>query len=195
MMNIFSDKKFLWFIAKFLLLFCIFYFGTLAIIGLASPGKYYSSFIDHYFDYVSGIKNMLLYCSKKILQFFGVDARIEPGFIIRYYRGKGVFIAMSCVGYGVYSFWLAYVLANIIPVSKKILWGIGGLLLLFAINVVRITLYLTALNKGWPMPLGIDHHTWFNIAAYLAIFIMIWRFEKMTKKFLNDHGQSTTVGI
>jgi hypothetical protein len=33
-------------------------------------------------------------------------------------------------------------------------------------------------DKGWPMPLGIDHHTWFNIFAYGLIFLMIWMYDR-----------------
>lgn len=186
-----NDKKFLWFVAKFLLIFCVLYFGTLAVIGLASPDGYYSPFVAKYFDYVSGIKNMLLVCTQWILSLFSFKTQIEPGFLIRFVMGKSVFIAMDCVGYGVYSFWLAYVLSNTISTGKKIVWAIGGVLLLFWINVIRIALYLTALNRNWEMPLGIDHHTWFNIAAYLAIFVMIWRFEKGMRKTPDD-GRRTT---
>ncbi|MCP9751925.1 exosortase/archaeosortase family protein [Ferruginibacter sp. HRS2-29] len=176
-----GDKKFLWFVAKFLLIFCVLYFGTLAVIGLASPEGYYSPFVAEYFDYVSGIKNMLLLCTQWLLSLCGIKTQVEPGFLIRFVMGKSVFIAMDCVGYGVYSFWLAYVLSNSISIGKKIIWSFGGVLLLFIINVIRISLYLTAINRNWEMPLGVDHHTWFNIAAYLAIFLMIWRFEKSMK--------------
>jgi exosortase/archaeosortase family protein len=88
---------------------------------------------------------------------------------------------MDCVGYGVYSFWIAFVMANKGKLLKKVLWIVFGVLGLWLINVVRITLFLTSINKGWPMPLGIDHHTWFNIFAYLLIFLMIWRYDKSMK--------------
>jgi exosortase/archaeosortase family protein len=85
---------------------------------------------------------------------------------------------MSCVGYGVYSFWIAFVAANQGTIYKKMRWIIVGIFLLWLINVLRITLLLVAVNNGWPMPLGIDHHTWFNIAAYLLIFIMIFKYDR-----------------
>jgi len=88
---------------------------------------------------------------------------------------------MDCVGYGVYSFWIAYVAANAGTVLKKMGWIISGLLILWFINVIRITLFLVAINKGWPMPLGIDHHTWFTIAAYGMIFILIWLYDKTSQ--------------
>ena len=105
----------------------------------------------------------------------------EPGFLIRINGGRGVIIAMDCVGYGVYSFWIAFVAANSGTLWKKIAWIISGLFILWFINVIRITLFLVAINKGWPMPLGIDHHTWFNIAAYGMIFILIWLYDRTSE--------------
>lgn len=178
----FLDKSFLWFLVKFIGLFLLLYYGTLLVIGLAAPGGFYSSFVQQYLDFVSGIKKMLLVGTKFILYLFGISTRIEPGFLIRVVHGRGVFIAMDCVGYGVYSFWIAYVVANQASFAKKLAWVIGGIFLLYLINNIRIALFLLAINKGVSMPLGVDHHTWFNIFAYAAIFIMIYFFEKSIKR-------------
>lgn len=171
-------KSILIYLLKFAGIFSLCYFGTLAIIGLAAPGDYYSPFIHEYLDYVSWIKLSLIRATGFILSLFSIDTHTEPGFLIRITGGRGVIIAMDCVGYGVYSFWIAFVAANKGKFLRKLLWIVFGLLALWFINVIRITLFLTAINKGWPMPLGIDHHTWFNIVAYLLIFIMIWWYDK-----------------
>lgn len=181
-----SDKNLWIYLAKFAGSFCVCYFGTLAVIGLAAPGGLYSSFIARYLDYVSWIKISLMRATGLILSFFHIQTQNEPGFVIRFTGGKGVIIAMSCVGYGVYSFWIAFVTANKGKLVKKILWIFCGLLALWFINVIRITLFLTAINKGWPMPFGIDHHTWFNIFAYLLIFLMIWWHDKSFKNKIKD---------
>jgi exosortase/archaeosortase family protein len=174
-------KKFIVFAAKFLLLFALFYFGTLGVIGLASPGRLYSPFVDHYFDYVSWIKWSLLAGTKLFLSIFGIPSYIEPAFIMQGENGYRVELAMDCVGYGVYSFWAAYVIAGDDSIGRKIKWVTGGLLLLWAINVIRISGVLVAINRQWAMPLGIDHHTWFNIFAYAAIFGMMYFFERREK--------------
>lgn len=175
---------FLIYLLKFAGVFCLCYFGTLAIIGLASPAGNYSPIVEKYFDYVSWIKISLINATACILSLFKTPTHIEPGFLIRITGGRGVIIAMNCVGYGVYSFWIAFVVANTGSFWKKIAWILKGLLILWFINVIRITLFLIAINRGWPTPLGIDHHTWFNIAAYLAIFILIWRYDRSQKKIL-----------
>jgi exosortase/archaeosortase family protein len=85
---------------------------------------------------------------------------------------------MSCVGYGVYSFWAAYVIANTGSALKKAVWVSGGILCLWLINVARISMFLVAINQNKTMPLGIDHHTWFTIVAYAFIFGMIYVYDK-----------------
>jgi len=181
--TVFYRDNNLWiYLLKFGLVFCILYFGTLAIIGLASPVGWYSPTIAKYFDYVSWIKMSLIHATGFILSLFHIPTQTEPQwFLIRFTDGKGVIIAMDCVGYGVYSFWIAFVVANKGKLLKKTLWIVFGVLALWLINVIRITLFLTSINKGWPMPLGIDHHTWFNIFAYLLIFLMIWWYDKSMK--------------
>ena len=181
--TVFYRDNNLWiYLLKFGLVFCILYFGTLAIIGLASPVGWYSPTIAKYFDYVSWIKMSLIHATGFILSLFHIPTTTEPEwFLIRFTGGKGVIIAMDCVGYGVYSFWIAFVVANKGKLLKKTLWIVFGVLALWLINVIRITLFLTSINKGWPMPLGIDHHTWFKIFAYLLIFLMIWWYDKSMK--------------
>ncbi len=181
-------KKGIWiYLAKFLLVFCLLYFGTLGVIGLAAPGGWYSPLIARHLDYVSWIKSSLVNVTGFILSLFHIATKKEPGFLIRFVGGRGVYIAMSCVGYGVYSFWIAFVVAKR-EILEKDSWIISGVLALWFINVIRITLFLTAINKGWPMPLGIDHHTWFNIFAYLLIFFMIWLYDK--RMFKNKRSLS-----
>ena len=174
----FKDKQFIRFVIKFLLLFCLFYYGTIAWIGIAAPGGYHSPFVERWLDYVSWIKQSLLWAVGLFTGWMGYSTVIEPGFVIRIENSDAVLIAMDCVGYGVYSFWAAYVLAGNKSWTKKIAWLLGGLFLLWLINAWRITLYLLALYKNKDMPLGIDHHTWFNIVAYVFIFGMIWVFER-----------------
>jgi exosortase/archaeosortase family protein len=180
--SFFGDKLLWSYLLKFIGVFCICYFGTLAVIGLAAPGGIYIPFVAKYLDYVSWIKISLIRATGFFLSLFHIPTHDEPGFAIRIAGGKAVIIAMSCVGYGVYSFWIAFVAANKGKWLKKTIWILVGVLALWFINAIRITLFLTAINKGWPMPLGIDHHTWFTIFAYLLIFFMIWLYDRSLKK-------------
>ncbi|HEV8082405.1 MAG TPA: exosortase/archaeosortase family protein [Chitinophagaceae bacterium] len=188
----YKNKNIWIYLIKFLGVFCVCYFGTLIVIGLAAPGNYYIPFVKKYLDYVSWIKISLLSGTEFLLSLFSIHSHSEPGFLQRINNGRGVIIAMDCVGYGVYSFWIAFVIANKGRFRKKIVWTLLGLLALWFINVIRITLFLLAINKGWPMPLGIDHHTWFNIAAYLLIFFLIWLYDRSFKENkINDSSFET----
>lgn len=187
-MNNFFKHPTILYVIKFIGIFCLLYYGTKAMIAFAAPGgKLYIPFVRHYLDYVSWIKISLMRVPGLILSAFGIGTHIEPGFVLRVNGGRGVIIAYSCVGYGVYSFWIAFVAANKGRIWKKIRWIVMGVLALWFINVIRITLFLLAINKGWPMPLGIDHHTWFNIFAYLLIFLMIVWYDR---SFKNKSGNS-----
>ena len=181
-MNILKQKSFIIFVTKFLLVFCICYLGTLAVIGMATPGGYYSPFVEDHLDFVSFIMGSLIEGSKFLLSFFGFHTYRAPFFVIRVVNGSGVQIAYDCVGYGVMSFWIAFVLASVTTFRKKIVWLITGLLLVWIINVCRISLVLVANYRHWSSPIGLDHHTLFNIVAYIAIFIMIYFFSKNSVK-------------
>lgn len=175
------------YILKFLGIFCVLYFATQVVIAMAAPeGKYYSQLVANYFDYVSALKVSLMRGSAFILSLFGIATHEAPGFMLRMNGGRGVIIAYSCVGYGVYSFWAAFVIANRGRFLKKLWWVVAGLFCLWLINVIRISLFLTAINKGWPMPLGIDHHTWFNIVAYIFIFMMIFLYDRSFREKSGD---------
>ncbi len=187
-MNLLKDKTFVKFVLKFLALFGIFYYGTLLVIGLAAQGGMYSAFVDKHLDYVSGITRTLVGGTRGLLQIAGIETYTLPNFIIRITGGTGVRIAFDCVGYGVMSFWLAFVLASKGRAVRKLIWVLIGWIILWFININRIALLLLAYNRDWKMPLGIDHHTWFNIVAYGAIFLMMYIFEKDNRKISEKYA-------
>lgn len=177
-----KDKKFLSFLLKFLLGFCILYYGTIAMIGITAPGGYYVAFADKYLDYVSGLRWLLLHASVMILNVTGFNIYLKDIYTIKMQNGLGVHVGYDCIGYGVMAFWIAFIFANQLSVKQKLKWILGGLLVIFSINVARISLMLVAVNRHWRSPLQMDNHTWFNIAAYLAIFTMMWFFDRAQKK-------------
>ena len=184
-MNLFSNKGFIKFVIKFLLIFALCYLGSLAVIGLSAPGGYYSPFINHYLNFISWIRVSLLFGTKTVLKVAGIDTYYVGEYILRKVNGRGVKLVYGCIGYGVMSFWIAFIAASSSKFKKKIVWITGGLLLIWLINISRISLLLVATNNNWKMPLGWDHHTWFNIVAYIAIFTMMYFFDKS----LNDKNK------
>ena len=176
--HLFKNSDFKLFIIKFLAIFAFLYFGTFYWIGFVTPGGYFNEFAAQNLDYVSAIKSSLLFGTKSLLSLFNIQTVEFKNHVIRFVNGKGVRIAYDCVGYGVYSFWIAFVIANKSSFTRKLIWIIIGLFLLWSVNVIRISLFLVSENKNWTMPLGIDHHDWFTIVAYAVIFLMIFAFDK-----------------
>jgi exosortase/archaeosortase family protein len=181
-MNILKNRTFVIFVAKFIIAFCICYFGTLAIIGLSAPVGYYSPFVEKYLNYISWLRSSLLYGSQTLLNISGVDTYLASEYNIRKVNGRGIVIVYECVGYGILSFWAAFIIAQEGKLKQKILWWLGGSLVFWLLNVIRLSLLLVATNKGWEVPFGWDHHTWFSIVAYSAMLIMIWYFGKVSGK-------------
>ncbi len=169
------------FVIVFIAVFLLCYYGAFFFTGLAVPGGNYSPFVEKYFNIAAWLRSSLILTAKAFLSILGTETIRTDEYILRAVGGRGVRIVYACLGFGVMSFWLAYIAANKSSLQKKIIWIFCGLLFLWIINVVRISLVLLAGNKGWHFPFGWDHHTWFNIVAYLAIFAMIYFFEKSFK--------------
>jgi exosortase/archaeosortase family protein len=159
------------------------------MIGITTPGSYYSTFAAAYLDYISLLRSALLHSSKALLSILGYDTYLKGAFTLKLLDGRGVRMVYSCLGYGIMSFWIAFIVANKGKLFKKARWIGGGLVLIFFINVARISLMLIAIKHHWNSPFGLDNHTLFTIAAYTAIFTMIYFFDRAEKKQLAAFGK------
>lgn len=173
-----KDNTFLRFVLKFLLLFAVFYYGTLAIIGLSVPGGYYSPFVVHYLDYISWLRSSLLNGSRWLLSLFNIETYLATEYNLKVVNGRGIKMVYECIGYGIMSFWGAFVIASAGSFIRKLAWVVFGWVFIWILNVIRLSLLLVATDRGWPMPLNWDHHTWFTIFSYLFIFICMYLFNK-----------------
>jgi len=177
-----KPTPFIRYLLKFLLTFCVLYYGTIAMIGITSPGGWYLAFADKYLDYVSGLRWMLLHSSMFLLRLLGYDIFLKDIYTIKLQNGLGVHVGYDCIGYGVMIFWFAFIFANSGNFIKKAKWMTAGLLIIWIVNVLRISLMVVALNKNWSSPFNLDNHTLFNIVAYIVIFTMIYLFDRAEKK-------------
>ncbi|RYZ28514.1 MAG: hypothetical protein EOP49_41395 [Sphingobacteriales bacterium] len=171
-------RGFILYVARFLGSFLVLYFGTLLIIGLSSKDHYYSSFVARYLDFVTPLRWSLLHASDAAVRLLGYQTSYQDDYTLAIDGGRGIRIVYSCVGYGVMSFWAAFIIANYGNIGTKIKWLLSGWMILWSINVLRISLLLLADVRNWGMPLGLDHHTLFNVAAYGAIFFLIYVYDK-----------------
>lgn len=179
---LFKKPSFIQFILVFAAVFLLCYYGALFITGLAVPGGQYSPFAEKYINVAAWLRSSLIVCTKWFVGMFGYETIRTNEYVLRVPGANGIKIVYSCLGFGVMSFWTAYMVAATAKLVKKVAWLLVGFLLIWLINVVRISLVLIAGNKGWKFPFGWDHHTWFNIAAYLLIFSMMYFFEKSIKQ-------------
>jgi exosortase/archaeosortase family protein len=174
-------KSFLTYSITFILIFCVLYYGTIAMIGITTEGGYYNKFAANYLNYIAGLRWILLHASKIVLSTIGFDVYLKDIYTIRQVDGAGVHVGYDCIGYGVLFFWVAFIIANNGSIFKKIKWIAGGLFLIECVNIIRISLMVIAVNKKWVLPFNLDNHTLYNIVAYLVVFSMIYFFDKVNK--------------
>lgn len=175
---------------KFLLLYCLLYYCTYAIIGLAAPGGYYSSFVEHYCNYPAWLRQAILKTSAFFLSLTGYDSHITQPYKVGIAGGRSVKIVYSCLGIAVFSFWIAFIAANAGSFKKKAFFILGGVLVIFLVNITRVVLLVIFANKIKGSWFEISHHTFFNIAAYLIVFLMIAIFARTDKN--NDWFRKAT---
>ncbi|MDB5120223.1 MAG: hypothetical protein JWN56_1441 [Sphingobacteriales bacterium] len=152
----------------FLDYFSVFY------MGITSPGNYYSNFLDNHLNYVRGLRHFLISSTASILQHWGYNVTTTDTMLHAYNVG-GFNIVYSCLGFGLMSFFLAFVIAYPKPLKSKLIFGLVGLITIQILNILRlllITLYWTkSVFAG-----RINHHTLFNVLLYIILLftIIIW---------------------
>lgn len=154
------------------------YFGTIAVEGVAAPGNYYWPFVEQYLNYPAWLRATLLWGSNIFCGLLGHETFIPDVYHLQLVGGRAVQLVYSCLGVGVMSFWLAFVVANKGRFWKKTFWVLGGILGIWMINVLRISLTLLSNNKKAAIPFDMDNHDFFNVLAYGAIFLLMFLYDR-----------------
>ena len=166
----------LFFLAGFLFL----YYFNLFFIGITSPGNYYSGFLDQHLNYIRGLRNILLEISSKVMTAQGYKVYTSD-YTLHAMDVGGFNLVYSCLGFGVMSFFTAFVIAwPEKSVKSKFFFTLGGLLLIQLLNITRFIL-ITLYYKG-SLFLGIDHHTLFNFILYFILMVVIYAWMNFPKK-------------
>jgi exosortase/archaeosortase family protein len=174
------------FFAKLIFLFLAFYFFNIFFLGITTAdGRFYSSFLEHNLNYISWLTSSILYVANAIDHLFGVNSFVQNAYNIKTYSGASVTVWLPCLGLGVMSFWVAFIIADANNWKKKLYWIVIGIVAIWFVNCLRISLLLLALEKNWYQSTYIDHHTIFNIATYIVILFMIWLYLRKSKKEMN----------
>jgi exosortase/archaeosortase family protein len=163
---------------KFLLLLTTLYYFNIFYIAITDPqGRIYSSFLENNLNYLSWLRNSILYFSNQITHSLGLNTYVLPPFRLKVLHGPSVETVYACLGLGLMSFWIAFVATEGERLKKKLLWSICGVAVIWFINCWRIALLLAAMQRGLNINKYVDHHTLFNIIAYLLIGLLIWLFK------------------
>jgi exosortase/archaeosortase family protein len=181
------------YVVKFLLFFVVLYYFNVAFIGATAPGNTYISFLDKYLNYIDWLRYSILHTSNGITRLFDHNTYVKDPYLLKIYNGPGVQMVYSCIGYGVMSFWVAFVLANKGKWQQKILWALGGCFCIWVINCFRVATLLMAIASKWNVNKYMNHHTMFNIFAYILILVLMYFYTQKllykTQSHTNFSGQ------
>ncbi len=174
-------------VAKFLVLFAVFYYSNMYVVRLITPGESYNQFVDQNLNYIDWITVSIMHTSNFITQSVGLNTRVAD---TRYFIGENgrLVMAWQCVGLGIMSFWAAFILAHKMRTLKKVTWVIAGWLVVWILNCIRTTLLMVALEsnvkewkRSWAIGKGLDHHDIFNYGCYILLLTLLYLFYKRRK--------------
>lgn len=172
------------FVIAFVALFAFFYYFNIFFFDLTTPtADHYSPFIAAHFNYISALRNLLLWASVGILHGLGYGAIHNEFELLT--AGHGVLrVVYSCLGLGLISFFAAFVLAYPKKWRGKIVFLLAGIAGIELLNVLRFVLLSIFWNKREQHIL--DHHTIFDIIVYLIIAVALYLWVKHDDKVIPD---------
>ena len=159
------------FAVKFILLFSCLYGFYLAFLGIVSPGHLYSPLLDSHFNFVRGLRHLLIGASAGMLHVLGYTTKytdtqlMVPAHHI-------IIIGFDCLGFGVMCFFTAFVLAYPKPLRHKLIFLISGLFTIQLLNVCRFV-WLTLFWHRSKVYVA-DQHTIFNLVIYALIMVSLY---------------------
>jgi exosortase/archaeosortase family protein len=173
------------FILLFLGLFLLLYFFNILFFGITTPGgSHYSPFLADHLDYIIGLRHFLLNSTAKILNWLGYPSITDDTDILIAGHGR-LKLIYSCLGLGIMSFLIAFVIAYPKKLKEKLIFLIPALLIFQALNILRFVVLAIFWNKNEDTQI-VDHHTIFNIVIYIIVSISLYFWVKRDEKnFLN----------
>lgn len=179
-----AKKEAALFVTRFLLCFTALYLLFPLYRGLTGQGgSVYSEFLDTQLNLIKGFSYFLTSSAKLILEEFHYAVMQNDYHTLRIEHSRGVIVNPSCLGWGVMSFWIAFVFANAGTWEHKLWWMLRGLTAIILLNITRIVLITLANHQDWQFITSLDHHQTFNILSYSCIFLLMVWYIRMQKKY------------
>ncbi len=170
-----NKKTAIRFMVILLVLYVLFSQGNLFMNSVFSQGgRFYNPFLADNFNYIQGLRWLLITPARAIINAFGYYA-ISNGMDVLIVNGPILRVYYSCLGLGVMSFLAAFVIAFPSPVKAKIKMILIGFIVVYVLNVFRIAgLGLLVASFKSQRALFTYHHEIFNIIVYIVIVIMLF---------------------
>jgi len=178
-----KSSPYLFFI-KFLSCFFILYSFFPFYWGVTGKGgKMYSPFLDDHFNIIKGLTGFLTGAARFFLQALQYHTYQNNYHTLRIGYSRGISVNPSCLGWGIMSFWIAFIFANSGGWRYKAKWMIIGTSSICILNITRIALIAVAAHLHWKTITSLDHHQTFNIFSYGCIFILMYLYIRAQKKY------------
>jgi exosortase/archaeosortase family protein len=140
-------------------------------IGLVPKENYYNQWLDEHFNFIVWYRYSILWMADKLETIAGYKVLIIGTQYLKMVNGFKVNLAYDCLGMGVNSVWIAFIIAY--PKAyRKTLWLLLGLVFIWFINSIRIAILLNQTNIS-----GINktaHHDVFNFILYIIVVLMMY---------------------
>jgi exosortase/archaeosortase family protein len=160
------------FLSRFIGLFCALYGFNLFYIGITTPGGIYCSFLDQHLNYIKGWRGVYISSTAKVLESTGYIVH-TTGTTLKVQDHAGFRLVYSCLGYGIMSFFAAFVLAFPKPLYSRIFFLFTGLVIIQLLNTLRFIL-MAVFYKPTAILGFADHHDIFNYSLYIILLGMIY---------------------
>lgn len=159
------------FLLQFPLLFLAFYAFNIAFIGITTPGHIYLEAVDKHLNYIQASRQLILTSTSTILNLFGYQVTTSAQ-QLHVEHHAGFKLVYSCLGYGVMSFFSAFVITFPKPDGRKWKFLIAGLATIQVLNLLR--LLTIAIYWKRTDPIFLNHHDLFNFLLYGILLMMIY---------------------
>jgi len=186
-----SNKAAFLFVVKLLFFYLLFSQGNILMNGMMSEGgKFYSEFISNHLNYIQGLKSALIIPAVWLIKLFGFYAIYNQSDVM-VVDGPYLQINYDCLGLGVMSFLVAFVIAFPAKIKDKANLLIFGLLLIYLLNLFRIfglgviLAYFESQRNNFTY-----HHEVFNILVYLSLFALLYFWIKQSNKPIKIDGDN-----
>src|SRR3954468_21490394 len=157
-------------ILQFLVVYALLAGSFYFFVGITSPGgKTYSPFLDHNLNVTTWLTWFIAKTSLALLKLAGFTVCQRAPNNVTISGSRGVTILWACLGFGVMSFWTAFVTAHKGSWQYKLKWCIGGLSIIIALNIIRITLIAVANHYHWLAVTQLEPHATFNVVSYIIL--------------------------